>query len=188
MHRIPGRASRRPLPSAAVALGVTLAMTLAGCANSSASLSGTAPATDEGGLPEDRDLTPFDTGYPAIQKLDPSLLGAVQKAAGDAQARDIRFIVTSGWRSKEYQQRLLDEAVVKYGNLEKARRFVNTPEKSAHVSGTAIDIGPTDADDWLIQHGSDYGLCQIYANEMWHFELRAGAGGDCPALLTDAAE
>ena len=28
---------------------------------------------------------------------------------------------------------------------------------------------PTDADDWLIQHGSDYGLCQTYANEMWHF-------------------
>jgi D-alanyl-D-alanine carboxypeptidase len=150
---------------------------------------GTGVGTDTAaeGMPKDRTLTPFDTGYAAIRKLDPKLLGAVQKAAKDAQNRGIRFTVTSGWRSKAYQQRLLDEAVEKYGSLSKARQYVNTPEKSTHVSGKAIDIGPTNADDWLIRHGSDYGLCQVYANEMWHFELLTTPGGECPAPLPDAA-
>jgi LAS superfamily LD-carboxypeptidase LdcB len=162
------------------------AIALTGCASPSASLSLTssAPATDDGEITEG--LTPFDTGYPAIQKLDAGLLAAVQRAARDARDR-VEFIVTSGWRSKAYQQRLLDEGVEKYGSLEKAREFVNTPEKSAHVSGKAIDIGPTRADDWLIQHGSDYGLCQAYANEMWHFELLTSPGGECPAPLPNSA-
>jgi D-alanyl-D-alanine carboxypeptidase len=64
---------------------------------------------------------------------------------------------------------------------------VNTPELSAHVTGDAVDIGPTDADSWLSQHGADYGLCQIYANEMWHFELATEPGGTCPAQLPDSA-
>jgi hypothetical protein len=73
---------------------------------------------------------------------------------------------------------------VRYGSETVARRYVSTPEKSAHVSGRAVDVAPTDAAYWLIQHGRDYGLCQIYANEVWHFEL---AGPDCPAPLTDAS-
>jgi zinc D-Ala-D-Ala carboxypeptidase len=95
--------------------------------------------------------------------------------------------VTSGWRSKAYQQRLLERAVARYGSLDVARRLVSTPEKSAHVSGKAIDIGPTNAADWVIQHGAGYGLCRAYANEMWHFELLTSPGGDCPAPRTDAA-
>ena len=171
-----------------VVAGLALAVSLTGCASLPAALSLTssAPATDDGGIPEDRNLTPFDTGYPAIQKLNAGLLAAVQKAAGDARDR-VEFIVTSGWRSKAYQQRLLDEGVEKYGSLEKAREFVSTPEKSHHTSGKAIDIGPTRADDWLIQHGSDYGLCQAYANEMWHFELLTSPGGECPASLPNSA-
>jgi D-alanyl-D-alanine carboxypeptidase len=76
---------------------------------------------------------------------------------------------------------------LKYGSLEKARRFVNTLEKSTHMSGKAVDIGPTNAADWLIQHSSAYGLCQAYANEMWHFELLRGPGGQCPPARGDAA-
>lgn len=64
---------------------------------------------------------------------------------------------------------------------------MNTPQKSTHVSGKAVDIGPTDADDWLIRNGSDYGLCQVYNNEMWHFELLTRPGGTCPAPLSNAA-
>ena len=83
-------------------------------------------------------------------------------------------------------ERLLDEAVNTYGSLEEARRLVSTPDKSAHVTGEAIDIGPTDAADWLIRHGADYGLCQTYANEMWHFELSTTPGGQCPVPRSDA--
>jgi hypothetical protein len=43
------------------------------------------------------------------------------------------------------------------------------------VSGNAVDIGPLDATAWLAEHGVRYGLCQIYRNEPWHFELRPEA-------------
>ena len=32
------------------------------------------------------------------------------------------------------------------------------PDESHHVTGHAVDIGPTDADDWLIRKGNRFGL------------------------------
>ena len=49
---------------------------------------------------------------------------------------------------------------------------------SARVSsrvGDAIDIEPSDAAAWLSERGAEYGLCQIYSNEPWHYELRSEA-------------
>lgn len=115
---------------------------------------------------------------PALARLDSALLAALQSAAADAQASGVDMHVTSGWRSAAYQQRLFDEAVVKYGSVDEASKWVHSPSLSKHVSGQAVDIGPTDADGWLIQHGSDYGLCQTYANEMWHFELATTPAGN----------
>jgi D-alanyl-D-alanine carboxypeptidase len=43
------------------------------------------------------------------------------------------------------------------------------------------------ADYWLIQHGAEYGLCQVYANEIWHFELLTDSGGTCPPLMKDSS-
>ncbi|WP_380282136.1 M15 family metallopeptidase [Kitasatospora purpeofusca] len=146
----------------------------------------TGPEAD-GEIPDGRAPSPFDTATPAVGNLDGPLREALQRAATDARAQRIEMTVTSGWRSKAYQQRLLDRAVTRYGSLEQARQFVNTPDKSAHVTGKAVDVGPTDADYWLIQHGARYGLCQVYANEIWHFELLTRPGGTCPALLQDAA-
>ena len=61
-----------------------------------------------------------------------------------------------------------------------------TGTTSAHVSGDAVDVGPTAADSWLAQHGAAYGLCQIYANEPWHYELRDGAASHgCPQMYAD---
>jgi LAS superfamily LD-carboxypeptidase LdcB len=76
--------------------------------------------------------------------------------------------------------------VIEYGSAEAAGEFVLSPEQSRHVSGEAVDIGRTDANSWLSQHGADYGLCQTYANEMWHFELATEPGGECPAQLPNA--
>ena len=131
--------------------------------------------------------SPFDTDLPPIARLDADLQSALQAAATAAGSDGIDMVVTSGWRSAEYQQSLLDAAVSKYGSLDEARRWVNTPEKSTHVTGDAVDIGDTDADSWLSQHGADYGLCQTYANEMWHFELAIGPGQICPVPRQDAA-
>ena len=124
---------------------------------------------------------------PAIAKLDPELRAAVRAAIVDARNDGVRIEVTSGWRSRAHQERLLEEAVDEYGSMEEALRFVATPDASPHVTGDAVDIGPTEADYWLIQHGSRYGLCQIYANEIWHFELATTPGGECPGLLPDAS-
>jgi zinc D-Ala-D-Ala carboxypeptidase len=39
---------------------------------------------------------------------------------------------------------------------------------------------------WLKKHGAKYGLCQIYRNEPWHYELRPTAIKDgCPPMYAD---
>jgi LAS superfamily LD-carboxypeptidase LdcB len=121
------------------------------------------------------ELSVWDDQYPGVANLDPALLQALRDAATDAADDGIRFNINSGWRSTDDQQRLLDEAVAEYGSLEAASRWVATPSTSAHVSGDAVDVGPTDATSWLSQHGAAYGLCQIYGNEPWHYELRPDA-------------
>ncbi|MFI2752863.1 M15 family metallopeptidase [Cellulomonas sp. P22] len=136
---------------------------------------------------QDDQIDPFDDDHPAIAGLEDDLRAALQAAARDAQAAGVDFWVTSGWRSAAYQQLLLDRAVERHGSLAEARRFAKTPETSEHVSGRAVDIGPTDGADWTIRKGARYGLCQTYANEMWHFELATSPGGVCPQPLPDAA-
>ena len=96
------------------------------------------------------------------------------------------FYVNSGWRSPEYQDQLLREAVSEYGSEEEAARWVATADTSPHVSGDAVDIGPSDATAWLSEHGAEYGLCQIYRNEPWHYELRPEAiDHRCPRMYAD---
>lgn len=129
----------------------------------------------------------FDLTEPTVAKLDPDLLAAVQAAARDARADGVRMLLTSGWRSVEHQQRLFDEAVAEHGSEEEALRYVSTPDTSAHVTGDAVDIGPREADEWLISHGADYGLCQMFANEIWHFELATDPGEECPPMLPDSS-
>jgi hypothetical protein len=130
--------------------------------------------------------TVFDDEIPGVANLDPALLGALRRAATAAADDGVEFLVDSGWRSPEYQQHLLDEAVSKYGSEAEAARWVATPETSAHVSGEAIDLGPFAATAWLSAHGAEYGLCQIYDNEPWHFELRPEAGDHgCPPVYAD---
>jgi D-alanyl-D-alanine carboxypeptidase len=131
--------------------------------------------------------TPPEDDRTTVDNLDPDLLAAVRAAARDAQEDGVRLEITSGWRSRAHQQRLFDEAVAEYGSEEEARRYVSTPDVSAHVTGDAVDIGPTEADDWLNQHGADYGLCQTFANEIWHFELATTPGGECPDMLPDSS-
>jgi hypothetical protein len=130
--------------------------------------------------------TVFDNEVPGVARLDPALLGALRQAATAAADDGIEFSVNSGWRSPEYEEHLFDEAVAKYGSEQKAARWVATPNTSAHVSGDAVDIGPSDAAAWLSAHGAAYGLCQIYGNEPWHYELRPEAvDHGCPAMYAD---
>jgi D-alanyl-D-alanine carboxypeptidase len=130
--------------------------------------------------------TVFDDATPGVANLDPALLGAVRQAATDAADEGLELFVDSGWRSAEYQEQLLHVAISKYGSEEEAARWVATPANSAHVSGDAVDIGPLDATAWLSEHGAEYGLCQIYGNEPWHYELRPQAiDHGCPPMYPD---
>jgi zinc D-Ala-D-Ala carboxypeptidase len=138
----------------------------------------------DGAIPDG--TTVFDEDVPGVAKLDPALLEALRQAAIDATDDGVQFFVDSGWRSPEYQEHLLREAVSKYGSEEAAARWVATPRTSPHVSGDAVDIGHSNAVAWLSAHGAEYGLCQIYGNEPWHYELRPGATGHgCPAVYAD---
>jgi len=129
--------------------------------------------------------TVFDDEVPGVAKLDPALRGALRDAAKDAADDGATFVVDSGWRSPGYQARLLQEAVATYGSAAEAARWVATPDTSAHVSGDAVDVGAAAA-AWLAAHGAAYGLCPVYGNEPWHYELRSEAAAHgCPSTYPD---
>lgn len=145
------------------------------------------PGEADGSLPDG--VTTFDDAYPGVANLDPDLLRALRAAAGDAAGEGLTVIVTSGWRSPAYQEHLLREAIAVYGSEAEAARWVAPASTSAHVSGSAVDLGPYDVTAWLAAHGASYGLCQIYGNEPWHFELRPEASEQgCPPTYTDPTD
>jgi zinc D-Ala-D-Ala carboxypeptidase len=130
--------------------------------------------------------TVFDDEVPGVANLDPALLRALRRAATDAAADGVKLVVNSGWRSPAYEDQLRREAIAKYGSEAEAARWVATGTTSAHVSGDAVDVGPAHATPWLSAHGAAYGLCQIYGNEPWHYELRPEAvDHGCPPMYAD---
>jgi D-alanyl-D-alanine carboxypeptidase len=138
----------------------------------------------DGAVPDG--TTAFDTAVPAVANLDPDLLRALRRAATDAASDGVEVYVSSGWRSRKYQEQLFREAVSKYGSKEEAARWVATPGTSAHEAGDAVDVGHSDAEAWLSEHGARYGLCRVYGNEPWHYELRPEAiDHGCPHMYGD---
>ena len=141
----------------------------------------------DGAVPDG--TTVFDDQVPGVANLDPGLLGALRRAAADAASSGVRFTVNSGWRSPAYEEHLREQAIARYGSAEAAARWVATGDTSAHVSGDAVDIGPPPAAAWLSARGAAYGLCQIYGNEAWHYELRPQAiQGGCPEMYADPTQ
>ncbi len=132
-------------------------------------------------------LAPPTSGPTEATGLDPELERRFEAARAAAEADGVELTLTSGWRSAEDQQELVDAAVARYGSQEEARRWVLPPQTSEHVAGLAIDVGPTDGALWLEQHGAGLGLCRTYANELWHFEAVIEPGGTCPPMHEDAS-
>ena len=141
----------------------------------------------DGAVPDG--TTVFDDEIPGVANLDPALLGALRQAATDAADDGVELLVHSGWRSPAYQEHLLQEAVSEYGSEGEAARWVATPDTSPHVSGDAVDVGPSDATAWLSERGAEYALCQIYGNEPWHYELRPEAiDQGCSPMYVDPTQ
>ena len=195
----------RPLTAALTVGSVSLALVVAlsGCtatgggsaaladAPSVSAPSGDAPPSDLSGLTAEDGYIPdgasvsLDDGVPAVQRLDPHLLDALRAADADAESRGTTITIADGWRSERYQEYLFARAVEQYGSEEEASKWVKRGADSTHVSGDAVDIATADAMDFLNRFGAEWGLCQVYANEAWHFELRTEPGGECPAQEAD---
>ncbi|RJL35852.1 M15 family metallopeptidase [Bailinhaonella thermotolerans] len=191
--REPARTAARRTPSAVAAVLVAVAVVLIGVLAHRwlSSPAATADGIPSGALGEAGGAVPdgvtvFDDEVPAVANLDPRLLAALRKAATAAARDGVEFVVNGGWRSPKYQEQLLREAIGRYGSAEEAARWVATPGKSLHVSGDAVDLGPPEALGWLSAHGREHALCQTYANEPWHYELRPKAPAKgCPRPYPD---
>lgn len=146
------------------------------------------PTAADGFFPDGDEPSAFDNTSPTVTRLDPELLAALRTASTGARQDGIDVRVDSGWRSPRMQEWLLANAISEYGSRAEARRWVDTPTASQHVLGRAVDVGPPGAAAWFSEHAVSYDLCQIYANEDWHYELRPGASrAGCPSMYTDAA-
>lgn len=194
-----------------VASALLLAVALAGCSTTgSGALAQTvgAPATVPGGgsagsggsggpgavgltdadgyIPDGTSL-PLESDRPAVSHLDPDLLAALRHAqsAMRQEGAGSAIAIADGWRSERYQEHLFAQAVKQYGSEEEAEKWVKRGSDSAHVRGEAVDIADAGAMDYLNRFGAEWGLCQVYANEAWHFELRTAPGGTCPAQSLD---
>jgi zinc D-Ala-D-Ala carboxypeptidase len=120
--------------------------------------------------------------------LEPGLAAAYTLAENQAHAEGVGLYINSGYRSPGEQQALWDDGVRTYGSPEEARKWVLPPNESTHVHGRAVDVGPEVGAQWLEANGNRWGLCRIYQNEWWHFELATAPGSTCPALRADASE
>ena len=101
-----------------------------------------------------------------------------------------RLLVTSSYRTREYQQNLYNEYVQNYGE-EYARMYVADPGASEHHTGLAVDLSTKNKAGervalinhekfaWVTEHCADYGFILRYpvgtesithvAYEPWHF-------------------
>jgi len=196
MRRLEPARPTRTRPRLAVLAGAVAALALAGCT-----------AAGAGGAPDALPAVAVATADPASQDpsgaadgagpdappradgldgVDADLAARFEAARAAAEAEGVELRVTSGKRTAEEQQRLVDDAVATRG-VPEAYRWVLPPESSAHVQGLAVDVGPTEGAYWLAQHGLDFGLCQTYANEVWHFEKLPDGADTCPEQHPDSS-
>ncbi|UJP40761.1 M15 family metallopeptidase [Cellulomonas palmilytica] len=157
------------------------------------------PTSDDDDPADEPDTGTPDTGTPddtAIQAvvdeltavgIDEDLARRYARADAAAAREGVAMHITSGRRTAAEQRALFDDAVARYGSVHEAQRWVLPADRSAHVAGTAVDVGGTEAALWLGEHGQEFGLCRVYANEIWHFEAMPDGADRCPDLLPDSS-
>jgi hypothetical protein len=183
------RSTARLVP--ALVVGTTAAVTAIGAAAFASGALDTvlAPPSAPGGDQPQDGVAVAGTAAPprAVDGLDAELLRRFDAARAAAAEDGVDLTITSGHRTPEQQQSLVDDALARYGSADEAHRWVAPVDGSAHVAGTAIDVGPTDGAYWLLEHGAEFGLCQVFANEVWHFEATVEPGGTCGPTVPDAS-
>lgn len=142
-------------------------------------------------LPEDWGFLPFLVDDEVV---DRRMAEDLSQMLHDAEAEDVWLWVASGYRSRERQQALLDQAVQENRKagmgeekaLEDALKTLAKPGHSEHETGLALDfndVSPgfagTKASSWLKAHAWKYGFVQRYEGdkadvtgveeESWHY-------------------
>ena len=140
-------------------------------------------------MPSPDGATVFDDEIPAVANLDPALLGALRQAATDAADDGVELHVNSGWRSPEYRT---SSSVRRSPSTDPKRKppgGVATRRRLLTCRVTRSTSKASDATAWLSEQGADFGLCQIYGNESWHYELRPEAiDHGCPPMYADPTQ
>ena len=124
-----------------------------------------------------------------IEKKGLSLTPLAEKALYDmasmAKKDGVSLLVSSSYRSYDYQDKLFKKYSEKYGST-KAETFSAHPNASQHRLGTAVDFGSIDdsyastkAGKWLFENASSYGWSLSYPKglekitgyiwECWHY-------------------
>lgn len=120
--------------------------------------------------------------------VDPLLNVYFQLMQNKAKEEGVELNIVSGCRTIAAQQKLWNESVEaakKAGKSQKAAedearrkvaRWEDDNSISRHLLGRAIDVGPESSYKWLeknLRPGelNPFGICRIYANEVWHLEL-----------------
>ena len=102
----------------------------------------------------------------------PSTRDALVKMAGAARADGVDLIVDSGFRSANFQKRIIRRRLAEGKSFAAIVRFVAPPGYSEHETGRALDFVPseaafakTDAYRWLKKHADEYGFVETYPEE-----------------------
>jgi zinc D-Ala-D-Ala carboxypeptidase len=113
--------------------------------------------------------------FPAenLDGLTPATRAAFEAARTEALWHHGELIgLTDGYRDAHAQALLFAKVVRRTGSAHLALQWTLPPHESRHVTGTALDVRPTEGARWLERHGSRHHLYRVYDNEWWHFEYR----------------
>ena len=127
-----------------------------------------------------------------IENVEISTLAydSLQQFVADARAEGLKVFISSGYRSYEIQEELMEEDVSAYGQ-EEALKTLAMPGASEHQTGLAVDltdvyyeykdesIENTETYQWLLAHCQEYGFILRFPKgkeaitgidyEPWHF-------------------
>ena len=130
------------------------------------------------------DLSPRACWLNTKQQVDITVKEPLERMIDDAEKEGMCLVVSSGYRTKEEQERIIE----KYGDL------AEEADKSEHLTGLAVDIiacpmtnGKRDDSaerlelrkpfdqlpeyKWLSENASEYGFFQTYKEEAWHWRF-----------------
>ena len=121
----------------------------------------------------------------------PAARDAFVGMAGAALKDSVHLIVDSGYRSGEFQEKIIKRRMAAGEDFEAVARFVAPPGYSQHETGCAFDLVPSEARfahtetyAWLSEHAAEYGFVETYPEdsthtrywESWHWYYRGEQG------------